>query len=186
MKSAKIASRHVALLRGINVGGKNMLPMKELVGMFVDAECGDVTTYIQSGNVVFTASAKVVAGLGSLITARAEERFGMRVPVVLRTAMEMENVIRSNPFLHAGAAEEILHVAFLGDRPGAGLVAGLDAGRSAPDAFAVVGQEIYMRLVTGVSPTKLTNAYFDSKLKTVSTMRNWRTALKLAKMVARA
>ena len=185
-RTSKAAVRHVALLRGINVGGKNMLPMKELVGMFVAAGCGDVTTYIQSGNVVFSANAKVVAGLGSVIAARVEERFGLRVPVVLRTAAEMESVVRGNPFLKAGASDETLNVCFLADLPSADRVAGLDAGRSAPDAFAVVGREIYMRLVKGISGTKLTNAYFDSKLKTVSTMRNWRTVLKLAEMMAGA
>ena len=189
MKSERIskeATRHVALLRGINVGGKNMLPMKELVGMFVAAGCGDVVTYIQSGNVVFRAEAKVAEGLGLLIASRVEERFGLRVPVVLRTAAEMERVIRGNPFLLAGAGEEMLHVCFLADLPSADRVTGLDAGRSAPDAFAVVGREIYMRLAKGVSGTKLTNAYFDSRLKTVSTMRNWRTVLKLAEMMTGA
>jgi uncharacterized protein (DUF1697 family) len=180
---SKAAARHVALLRGINVGGKNMLPMKELVGMFVAAGCGDVTTYIQSGNIVFSADAKVVAGLGSLIASRVEERFGLRVPVVLRTAAEIKAVIRGNPFLAAGVGEEILHVCFLADLPDVDKVAGLDAGRSVPDAFTVVGREIYMRLVKGVSGTKLTNAYFDSRLKTVSTMRNWRTVLRLGEMV---
>jgi uncharacterized protein (DUF1697 family) len=180
----KASSRYVALLRGINVGGKNMLPMKELAAMFVSAGCGDVATYIQSGNVVFNAVDKVVAGLGGRIAKQVEERFGMRVPVVLRSAAQIDAVIRGNPFLKVGVADETLHVCFLADQPGKDLVAGLDAGRSAPDIFAVVGREIYMQLVNGVSGTKLTNAYFDSKLKTVSTMRNWRTVLKLNEMLS--
>jgi uncharacterized protein (DUF1697 family) len=143
------AARHVALLRGINVGGKNMLPMKELVGMFVAAGCRDVTTYIQSGNVVFSADVRVVVGLGSLIAARVEERFGLRIPVALRTAVEMERVIAGNPFLPDEAGEEMVHVCFLADLPSADRVAGLDVGRSSPDAFAVAGREIYMRLVKG-------------------------------------
>jgi uncharacterized protein (DUF1697 family) len=177
----KASSRYVALLRGINVGGKNMLPMKDLAAMFVGAGCGDVATYIQSGNVVFSAVDKVVAGLSGMIAKQVEERFGMRVPIVLRSAAEIGAVIRRNPFLKA---EEMLHVCFLADQPGKDLVEGLDAGRSAPDVFAVVGREIYMQLANGVSGTKLTNAYFDSKLKTVSTMRNWRTVLKLAEMLS--
>jgi uncharacterized protein (DUF1697 family) len=180
----KDSSRHVALLRGINVGGKNMLPMKELAAMFAKAGCADVTTYIQSGNVVFCAEDKVVEGLGAGIAEQVEARFGIRVPVVLRAAAEIDAVLRANPFLKAGPSEETLHVCFLADRPGKDLVAGLDAGRSTPDAFAVVGREIYMQLVNGMARTKLTNAYFDSKLKTVSTMRNWRTVLKLAEMLA--
>jgi uncharacterized protein (DUF1697 family) len=180
----KRAPRHVALLRGINVGGKNMLPMKELAGIFATAGCTDVMTYIQSGNVVFCAEGKVAKGLSEAITTQVEKQFGLKVPVVLRSTAEMGAVIRGNPFLKAGAAEEMMHVLFLADNPSADLVAGLDAERSAPDDFVVVGRDIYMKLVTGAAKTKLTNAYFDSKLKTVSTMRNWRTVLKLAEMMA--
>jgi uncharacterized protein (DUF1697 family) len=181
---AKATGKYAALLRGINVGGKNMLPMKELARLFVTAGCGEVVTYIQSGNVVFCADDKVVGRLQNAITKQIELQFGLKVPVVLRTASEMQGAIRGNPFLKAGAAEEMLYVSFLADRPGPDLVAGLDAMRSAPDEFAVIGREIYMKLVTGAAKTKLTNAYFDSKLKTVSTMRNWRTVLKLSEMMA--
>jgi uncharacterized protein (DUF1697 family) len=183
---SKATGWHIALLRGINVSGKNMLPMAELAKMFVAAGCGDVKTYIQSGNVVFRASDGVVSKLGGLITPQIEERFGCKVPVVLRSAAELGEVVRSNPFLKAGAAEDSLHVYFLAGMPAAGDVAGLDTGRSAPDAFAVVGREIYLRLPNGMGRTKLTNAYFDSKLKTVSTARNWRTVLKLLEMVGEA
>jgi uncharacterized protein (DUF1697 family) len=67
--------------------------------------------------------------------------------------------------------------------PAAADVAGLDAARSAPDAFTVLGREIYLQLPIGMARTKLTNAYFDSKLRTVSTARNWRTVLKLAELL---
>jgi len=180
----KAAGKYVALLRGINVGGKNMLPMKELAALFVTAGCGEVVTYIQSGNVVFCAADKVAGRLQNAIAKQVELQFGLKVPVVLRTASEMQVVSLGNPFLKAGSAEEMLHVSFLADRPEPDLVAGLDVMRSAPDEFAVIGREIYMKLVTGAAKTKLTNAYFDSKLKTVSTMRNWRTVLKLAEMMA--
>src|ERR1700722_3901683 len=183
-RSAKTPAKHVALLRGINVGGKNMLPMKELAGLFSAAGCGEVATYIQSGNIVFCAKDKVVKQLDRVIAKQVEDRFGLKVPVVWRAAAELDAVIRGNPFLKAGAAEEMLHVLFLADRPSADLVAGLDPSRSAPDEYVVVGRDIYAKLVTGAAKTKLTNAYFDSKLKTVSTMRNWRTVLKLAEMMA--
>jgi uncharacterized protein (DUF1697 family) len=181
---SKRASRHVALLRGINVGGKNMLPMKMLAEIFATTGCTDITTYIQSGNVVFCAGNKIAKELGGVITKQVEKQFGLKVPVVMRSAAELDAVIRGNPFLKAGAADEALHVLFLADLPGADLVAGLDPARSTPDEYVVVGRDIYAKLVTGAAKTKLTNAYFDSKLKTVSTMRNWRTVLKLAEMMA--
>jgi uncharacterized protein (DUF1697 family) len=177
-------AKYVALLRGINVGGKNMLPMKELVEIFVTAGCADVKTYIQSGNVVFRAEEKVAKLLSDVTARLVEERFGLKVPVVLRTAAELESVIRENPFLKAGVMAEMLHVSFLAEWPSSELVRALDARRSSPDVFEVVGRDIYMKLVNGVSGTKLTNAYFDSKLKAMSTMRNWRTVLKLAEIMA--
>src|SRR5689334_13590201 len=94
---------HVALLRGINVGGKDKLPMKDLVAMFVEAGGADVRTYIQSGNVVCRASPEVAARVPALVTAAIAERFGFRVPVVLHTADELREVSAHNPFLAAGA-----------------------------------------------------------------------------------
>ena len=181
---AKTSSKHVALFRGINVGGKNLLPIKELAAMFVGIGCEDVTTYIQSGNVIFRADEKVLVGIGATISRKIEERFGIRVPMVLRSAVEFEKVLRSNPFLKTGVTEDSLHVYFLAGLPGIEDVAGLDATRSAPDAFEVVGREIYLQLPNGMARTKLTNAYFDSRLRTVSTARNWRTILKLAQLSA--
>jgi uncharacterized protein (DUF1697 family) len=178
---SKRDKRHVALLRGINVGGKNMLPMKMLAEIFAIAGCTDVATYIQSGNVVFCAEEKLARELGGAVTKQVEKQFGLKVPVVIRSAAELDTVILANPFERA---EEMLHVLFLADRPGTDLVAGLDPARSSPDEYVVVGRNIYAKLVTGAAKTKLTNVYFDSKLKTVSTMRNWRTVLKLAEMMA--
>jgi uncharacterized protein (DUF1697 family) len=173
--------RYVALLRGINVGGKNMLPMKDLARLFADAGCTDVCTYIQSGNVVFEAPASA-SKLADVITAKVEKRFGYRVPVILRTSQQMAKIVRDNPFLQAGLAEKTLHVYFLANAPDARAIAGLDPGRSAPDAFQVRGQEIYLHLPNGMARTKLTNAYFDSKLSTTCTARNWATILKIADM----
>jgi uncharacterized protein (DUF1697 family) len=87
--------------------------------------------------------------------------------------------VANNPFLAAGAADETLHVLFLADPPSPRRVADLDPDRSPPDAFVVLGQEVYLRLPHGAARTKLTNAYFDARLATTSTGRNWRTVTKL-------
>ncbi len=169
----------LALLRGINVGGKNKLPMKDLVEIFVEAGCGEVRTYIQSGNVIVRADAALRPRLPGLVTAEIARRFGYWVPVVLRTVEEIAGVLTGNPFLNAGASEDELHVLFLADLPAKGCIERLGPGRSPPDAFAVRGREVYLRLPGGAVRTKLTNAYFDSKLATTSTGRNWRTVTKL-------
>ncbi len=170
---------HVALLRGINVGGKNKLPMKELTAIFSEAGCHPVRTYIQSGNVVF--GAKSVAGLAAQVESEVERRVGVQAPVVLRTAEEMQRVATGNPFLKARVPEELLHVYFLGcEAPVAAAVKALDAERSPGDSFLVQGREIYLHLPNGAARTKLTNAYFDKAFETVSTLRNWRTVMTLA------
>lgn len=174
---------HVALLRGINVGGKNTLPMKDLARMFADAGCTNVRTYIQSGNVIFEAPAGA-PGITELVKAKIEKRFGYRIPVILRTSQQLLKIIRDNPFLAAGADQKALHVYFLADLANARAIGTLDPGRSAPDAFHVRGQEIYLHLPNGMGRSKLTNTYFDSKLSTTCTARNWATVLKLAAMMA--
>ncbi len=176
---------HVALLRGINVGGKNLLPMKDLAALFTAAGCREVTTYIQSGNVVFDAPVKLAARLPALIAEGIAARFGFRVPVLLRTHDELAAIARGNPFLARDPDSAILMVMFLADRPSASAVAALDANRSPPDEFAVRGGEIYLRCPNGFGNSKLSNAYFDGKLKTVSTGRNWRTLLKLLELSER-
>jgi uncharacterized protein (DUF1697 family) len=174
---------HVALLRGINVGGKNMLPMTELARLFEAAGATSVETYIQSGNVVFRASK--VEGLVAKVEAQIAKRFGFEVPVVLRSAAELAAVVDRNPFLRAGVDADLLHVAFLAGAPDAKLAAALDPNRSPGDAFDVRGREIFLHLPGGVARSKLTNAWFDSKLGTTTTIRNWRTVLKLLEMAQR-
>lgn len=170
---------HLALLRGTNVGGKNILPMQGLRDVCAMVGCHDVRTHIQSGNVIFRADSATAASLPDRITAEIEARFGFRVPVVLRTVAQMGDIVRDNPFLAEGAAESTLHVLFLVGQPDAHRVNGLDANQSPPDSFIVRGQEVYLRLPAGAARTKLTNAYFDAKLATVSTGRNWRTVTTL-------
>lgn len=173
---------NVALLRGINVGGKNKLPMKELAAMFVDAGCNDVRTYIQSGNVLFRAKPTLDKDIPSLMSASILSRFGYRVPVVTRTTRELQEIVQANPFVEHSAEADKLHVAFLSEMPDRADVDALDPNRSSPDEFAVLGREIYLYCPNGLARTKLTNNYFDSTLSTTSTMRNWKTVLKLLDM----
>lgn len=174
---------HVALLRGVNVGGKNKLPMKELAALFGDVGCVDVRTYIQSGNVVFSAPADVASSLEARVEAQIERQLGLRVPVVLRSAAELAGAVEASPFADRVADHpKAVHVMFLKDRPTAAAVAALDPNRSPPDTYAVVGREVHLFCPNGVARTKLTTAWLDRALSTVSTARNWRTVLKLVEM----
>ncbi|MGB8889161.1 MAG: DUF1697 domain-containing protein [Candidatus Korobacteraceae bacterium] len=186
MSPAKTSSQPmamVALLRGINVAGKHQLPMKQLTEFFVEAKCAEVRTYIQSGNVIFKASAGLREELSQCISKKIEQRFGFTCPVILRTATQMAQTVRDNPFLRADMATQTLYVYFLADAPSASAVKTLDPARSAPDAFHLLDRQIYLHLPNGMARTKLTNAYFDAKLATVCTARNWTTVLTLLKMM---
>lgn len=172
----------VALLRGINVGGNNKLPMRDLAAIFEALGCRDVRTYIQSGNVVARAPASTVASLSEAVSKGIRDGFGLTVPVVLRTGAELASVVADNPFLAAGSDPTTLHVMFLRDVPTAAQVASLDTARSPGDAFAVRGRDVFLHCPNGFGRTKLTNEYFDRKLSTVSTVRNWKTVLTLLEM----
>jgi uncharacterized protein (DUF1697 family) len=174
---------YVALMRAVNLGGKNKLPMLELRQMFEAAGCEAVRSYIQSGNVIFRGSPRMCAALCSKIPEQIGARYGFQPPVVLRSTEELEEAIANNPYLAAGVPEELLHLMFLADEPGAAAVKQLDPHRSPPDEFTVCGRDIYLKLPNGAGQTKLTNQYFDAKLKTISTSRNWRTVKTLLEMM---
>ena len=175
---------NVALLRGINVGGKNKLPMKELAALFVDAGCEEVRTYIQSGNVVFRTGSAAGEEISSIISASILERYGYQVPVITRTAGELQEIMEANPFVEAGAETDKLHVMFLAALPDSASVESLDPTRSPGDEFMVLGREVYLHCPNGVARSKLTNSYFDSRLSTTSTSRNWKTVRKLLELAA--
>ncbi len=174
--------RYVALLSGINVGGKNRLPMADLRDIFTAAGGGTVRTYIQSGNAVFEATRDLAEAVPEAVALAIRERFGYETSVVVRSGEELRRIAASNPFDTSGDPRFLL-VAFLRDTPTADSVSRLDPDRSPPDEFAVRGRNVYLHYPNGVARSKLTNEYLAGRLKTVSTMRNWRTVLKLLEMV---
>jgi len=176
---------YVALLRGINVGGKRKIPMAGLRPLISSLGFEDVVTYVQSGNVVFRSP----TGDGRDITSRIEQRiadvFGIDVAVLLRTTAELEEIAESNPFLAKEADLSRLHVVFLNGVPGADAVSQLDPNRSPPDEFRLHGREIYLRLPNGAGRSKLTIDYFERRLGVGATARNWNTLTKLVALAQR-
>jgi uncharacterized protein (DUF1697 family) len=169
--------RHLALLRGVNVGGAHSLSMKELEGAFTSAGAVAVSTYIQSGNVIFESDRP--ADTCAKAERAIEERFGFRPRAILRAADAWRAMVEANPFVAAGAAPESLHVACLAAAPPGALATLLDPQSFQPDEFVLAGPDIYLRLPNGVAKSSLNNARIDRAFGTVSTMRNWRTVLRL-------
>lgn len=172
---------HVALLRAINVGGNNKLPMQDLRAMFDAAGCTDVRTYIQSGNVVFGASTTLARTIPAVVGDAIESRFGFRPPIVMRTADELREVSGRNPFDGLTSEPKLLHVAFLSEAPKRG--ARLDPARSPGDRFEVRGRDVYLYYPNGTARSKLDNPYLERCLGATSTMRNWRTVTQLVELI---
>lgn len=171
----------VALLRGVNVGGHNKVPMAELRDACRSLGFASVATYIQSGNVVFRSAGKVDA-LARELRAAIAERFDCDVPVVLRTADELRRVLAANPFIAAGRDPAKLHVGFLAEAPSAEEVEAVPPQPPGREEFQVIGGEVYLFYPDGMGRSKLTTAYFDRALGTTMTARNWRTVGKLVEM----
>lgn len=173
----------VALLRSVNVSGRNRLPMEELRALVSDAGFGEVRTYVQSGNVVCT-------GRGSAATAaraieeRMAERLGWSVPVVVRTKAELGAVLGASPFAGEGLDQAKLHVTFLAGAPdpaGSRRLAA-EADRFGDDRAVVLGREVYLHCPAGYGRSKLDNAFLERRLGAAATTRNWRTVTTLAGM----
>ena len=177
----KKSSTYVALLRGINVGRHNRISMTAVRALFEDHGAERVSTYLQSGNVVFTSSANG-AELAEGVEGEFQRRHGLRVTVVIRTGTQLAKVLAGNPFSAEGDPRK-LHVAFLATTPNRTRVRGLDPVRVEPDEFRLVGREVYLHYPKGYGRSKLTNDYLERQLGVATTMRNWRTVAALAELV---
>ena len=155
--------------------------MVDLRDLFVDLGHEDVQTYILSGNVVFRASGKA-SDVSAAISKRITKDMGLDVPVLLRTGGELAKLASGNPFLRRKADPSALHVNFLADKPGRDRVAALDHASGSPDEFAIVGRDVYVHCPKGYGRTKLNNAFFERKLATTGTTRNWKTVTKLSEL----
>lgn len=164
----------VALLRGINVGGRHRVPMADLRAVLAEQGCRDVQTIIQSGNALFHAVGPEPA-LVSRLSAAIGSRFGFPVPVVVRDPGVFADARARHPFAGADGAPESLAVGFLTGLPAPERVAALDPGRSEGDRFAVVGRRVYLHCPRGFARTRLTTDFFDRGLGEVLTVRNWKT-----------
>jgi uncharacterized protein (DUF1697 family) len=169
---------YVALLRAINLGARNKVSMADLRRLVEATGAEDVTTYVQSGNVVLRSSVRSASTLERALEKQIREDLGLDVRVLVRTAAELAGIAAGNPFGDPAKA----YVTFLAEKPDAQRVRDLDPERSPPDEFRVVGREIYLHCPNGYGPSKLSNAYFEKQLGVAATTRNWRTVTKLAEL----
>jgi uncharacterized protein (DUF1697 family) len=172
---------HVALFRGINVGGKNTLPMKELVAILEGVGAQKVKTYIQSGNAVFMCKDKETSKLSHQIRSEIKRRRGFDPHVLLLALGDFEKAIRQNPFPEAERNPATLHAGFLAATPDRPDVKTLESLKSESERFRLIGRVFYLHAPDGVGRSKLA-ARAEKLLGVPMTDRNWRTVTTIQKL----
>ena len=173
---------YIALLRGINVGGKTSLPMKELAAVLEDIGATNVKTYIQSGNVVFQSADAEVEQFAGRLTAEIKRRRGFEPLVLILGFDALEKAIANNPFPEAEAEPRTLHLGFLASAPEHPDLDALDSIRKESERFRLIGSVFYLHAPDGVGRSKLA-ARSEKLLGVPMTDRNWRTVCKIREMV---
>jgi len=173
---------YVAMLRGVNVGG-NPLKMEWLRGACEEMGLRDVRTYLQSGNLVF-ASSLGAARLAVMLKETIDRQTRLPVPVIIRSAREMVDIVAQNPFRkRRGIDASRLHVTFLGDLPKRPDTVRLDKLAGSRDEYHLAKREIFLHCPINYGETKLSNAAIEKALGVSATTRNWNTVTILTTMV---
>jgi len=176
-------AKYIALIRGINVNGSNLIRMDALKESMVSIGLISVRTYIQSGNLVFEYQEMPNAELEKLIGSTIFRDFGLNVPVLVKTSVELEKAIAENPFmLERKTTIDTLHITFLAGIPEKGMLNNLLPMKDGVDEGLIKDDRIYLNCPQGYGRTKFTNTFLEKKLKVKATTRNWKTLLKLKEM----
>lgn len=171
---------YIAILRGINVSGQKIIKMAALKDAFEASGFRNVLTYIQSGNIIFRSEGKKEDVLALKIRKLITDKFGFEVPVIIRRSTDLAGIITSNPFLkEKGIREDKLHVTFLSEVLENKRKQELEKISFGNELFFISGKEIYLYCPNGYGNTKLSNNFFENKLKLTATTRNWATVNKL-------
>lgn len=177
--------KYIAILRGINVSGQKKIKMDDLRSLMEELKLKNVQTYIQSGNLVFEHSKVGEVELAKKIGEMLFQHYGFQVPVITRTLSEWKYVFDNNPFLN-NRDEDIskLHVTFLSDNPQQEYLNKIKEYAYPPDEFIIAGKQVYLFCPDGYGITKLSNTFFENKLKVTATTRNFKTVSKLVEMAS--
>jgi uncharacterized protein (DUF1697 family) len=169
---------YISILRGINVGGHKLIKMAALTKLYEDLGFTKVKTYIQSGNVVF--QSKQTDDLKeSLISEKITEVFSFEVPVIVMKIKDIDVVFKNNPFILKKKYDvSFLHVTFFSQQPKQVDIDKI-SGVFGNDEFAFFEKAVYLYCPDSYSKSKLTNSFFENKLKVSATTRNWKTTAEL-------
>jgi uncharacterized protein (DUF1697 family) len=174
---------HLALLRGINVSGHNMIKMDSLKTVLENAGFQNVRTYIQSGNVFVDSEEEHGASVGFKIKQEIFKELGLEVPVVVISKEDLEACLKINPYLKEKECDtKKLYVAFISKELSNGALNDLKISQFKPDEAAIDQSRIYIKYAVGAGKTRLDQKYIEKKLNVVATIRNWNTVTTLLEM----
>ena len=171
---------YISLLRGINVSGQKKINMEELKKLYESLGFKNVQTYIQSGNVIFEGSDTDVSRLINKIEGKIKNSFGFDVKILIRTKNEMQKLIENTPFNKKDPSK--LQVTFLSDSPVQLPLDEINNAKDNSEEVSISGKEIYLFYPNGYGRSKLSNNFFERKLKLSATTRNWKTVNKLLEL----
>ena len=174
---------YIAILRGINVSGKNMIKMPALIKTVEGMGYKNVKTYVQSGNVIFQSELTNTEDLEKQIYEQIEKDFGTKIPVIILKSDLISKIQRSNPFIKMKDIDLTkLHITFLSEEPNKDNIVKIEPAKYMPDEFIFDSKVIYLYCPGGYGTTKLNNTFFENKLKVSATTRNWNTVNKLVEL----
>lgn len=175
--------KKIAILRGINVGGKRKILMADLKFLFEDLGYSEISTYIQSGNVIFTSDKTDEEEMANKIEKAIEEKFGFEVPVIVRAANDLQKTLSNNPFYKGDETDTTpLHITFLAQEPTDENLDKMKTFDFPPDKYTIEGRDIFIYCEGKYHQSKLTNNFFENKLKVKATTRNLKTVKKLCEL----
>lgn len=177
---------YIAMLRGINVSGQKKIKMNDLKLLFVSLGLKNITTYIQSGNVIFTSASKDKANLITTIERAIQKKFSFHVPIQLRTSSELIAIINNCPFgvIDIEKDRSKVLLTFLSSIPSKSAISEVEKYINLPEKCHIKNDVAYLYCPNGYGRSKLSNNFIESKLKTEATTRNWKTVCKLSELAA--
>lgn len=174
--------KFIAILRGINVGGRRRVRMEDLRRFMEEAGFAEVETYIQSGNIVFEdPKSRSEAEIATAIEKLISDHYYFEVPVIVWSAKELQAAITENPYARDYKVDR-LHLTFLKEEPSLEALDDIEVYDFPPDLYMISGRKVFIYCDGKYSDSKLTNKFFEDKLKVAATTRNWKTVQELGDM----
>jgi uncharacterized protein (DUF1697 family) len=174
-----MTERHVSLLRGINVGGHNLISMARLRALYAALGCEDVEAYLQSGNVVFRRD-RDPEGVARSVERAIKRELGLDVRVLTRTHADLAAIVAADPFPDADPSRRI--VMFLAGPPGREIAKELGHVTLGSDEAILIGEELHLHCPDGIGNSRLPGLLSEKRLGVAATARNWRTTTRLLEM----